>query len=170
MPQHAERNGETERCPGCSAEVPKSDGPTHAYIGASPGCWAIFGQVMAREYGEYGYPSVHRLTVDAYAAQHPGTSSRRSIQSVAAHLISLHLLLQRGYDADRATQGIRDALVYRSRFVWLEPPAALGALTILDVHGAADLTAHVDRVDRWARAVWEAWAPHHATIQRWAGR
>ena len=73
-------------CAGCGALVPVTDGPTHPYIGASPGCWAIYGEVLAREYGEYAYPPVHRLTVDAYAAQHPGVPSRRSIQSVAIHL------------------------------------------------------------------------------------
>lgn len=26
-------------CPGCGALVPSSDGPTHPYLGASPGCW-----------------------------------------------------------------------------------------------------------------------------------
>ncbi len=30
------------------------------------------------------------MAVDAYAAQHPGTTDRRADHSVAAHLISLH--------------------------------------------------------------------------------
>ena len=78
-----------EACFGCGALVPKKNGPTHQYIGASPGCWEIFGEVLAKEYEEYDYPPVHRLTVDAYAAQHPGTPSKKSIQSVAIHVIGL---------------------------------------------------------------------------------
>src|SRR5687768_12382269 len=88
-------------CAGCGALVPDSDGPTHAYIGASPGCWAVFGEVTAREYGDYRYASTHRFTVDVYAAQHPGPPERRSIQSVAVHLISLHLALEKGMASER---------------------------------------------------------------------
>src|ERR687896_852498 len=124
-------------CFGCGALVPEIDGPTHPYIGASPGCWAIYGEVLAKE---YAYPPVHRLTVDAYAAQHPGVPGRRSIQSVAVHLISLYLILERGYEPERATAAIREALESRSEnFVWLDPPASLGGITVLDVREAEDL-------------------------------
>ena len=37
----------TEPCVGCGAQVPKKQGPTHEYIGASPGCWELFGQLLA---------------------------------------------------------------------------------------------------------------------------
>ena len=79
------------RCPGCGALVPDVPGLPHPYIGASAGCWEIFGQILAKEYGDYGYPiTTHQLTVDAYAVQHPGQPERRSIQSVNSHLISLY--------------------------------------------------------------------------------
>src|SRR5204863_8366917 len=103
----------TTPCHGCGAIVPDADGPTHAYLGASAGCWAVYGEVLAREYGEYRYPSVHRLTVDTYSVQHPGTPSRRSIQSVAVHLVSLHLVLERCFCSEKATAGIRRALGHR---------------------------------------------------------
>ena len=83
-------------CAGCGAIVPNTDGPTHRYIGASPGCWQRYGQLLAREYGEYAYPDEHRLTVDAYAVQHPGVPGKQSSQSVAVHLMSLCLVLERG--------------------------------------------------------------------------
>ncbi len=164
------RAGEAPQpCTGCGAPVRVTDGPTHPYIGASPGCWAIYGEVLAREYGEYAYPPVHRLTVDAYAAQHPGVPSRRSIQSVAVHLIGLHLTLERGYEPERATAAIRDVLARAQDFVWLEPPASRGAVTVVDVVEARDLAEHTERVEAWAGSIWEAWKPHHDTIRRWAG-
>jgi len=140
----------TERCAGCGATVPRSDGPTHEYIGASPGCWAIFTQL-----------GTNQLIVDAYAAQHPGTPSRRSIQSVAVHLISLLMQLEHGADPARARDAIRAALAIAYRFVWLDPPAWDNALTIVDVRDAAGARA-------WAESVWRAWAPHHDTVRAWA--
>ncbi|MFO7697797.1 MAG: DUF5946 family protein [Anaerolineae bacterium] len=161
-------NARTVRCPGCGALVPDHDGATHPYIGASAGCWALFGEVMAREYGEYRYPAVHALTVDTYAAQHPGTPSRRSIQSVALHLMGLHLALERGYDAQRVIAERQRALRGGATYTLLEPPAEMGPLTILDVHAARDLAEHESVVRRWAASVWAAWAPHHAQIREWA--
>ena len=147
-------NAETEACAGCGAMVPRSDGPTHEYIGASPGCWAIFGEVSARG------SAVDQLRVDAYAAQHPGVPSRRSIQSVAVHLISLCLQLEHGATPARAREAIIAALAMAYRFVWLDPPSFEGALTILDVAAGADVRA-------WAESVWRAWAPHHDTVRAW---
>lgn len=70
---------ETVSCIGCGAAVPSTDGPTHAYIGASPGCWACYGQVLTKEYSDYRFAPVHRLTVDTYAVQHPGKPERRAM-------------------------------------------------------------------------------------------
>jgi len=155
-------------CPGCHALVADVEGATHPYIGASAGCWAIFGQILAKEYGEYYYPAVHRVTVDAYAAQHPGTPSRRSIQSVAIHLLSLHLILERGFPSPQATEAIRKALEHAERFVWLDPPPSLGTITVLDVRKARDIAEHERLVWQWARSVWAAWSSHHETIRQWA--
>lgn len=161
-------SGGTIRCPGCGLRVADSDGPTHPYIGAAPGCWALYGEVLAREYGELRYPEVHRLTVDAYAAQHPGVPSRRSIQSVAVHLVSLHLVLERGFDGRRATEAIRRVLAARPRLAWLDPPPRLGGSTVADVLGADTPADHERRVRLWADDVWAAWVPHHATVRGWA--
>ena len=148
-------NGETERCVGCGAIVPRSDGPTHEYIGASPGCWTLFGEMTTR-----AMPT-HQLLVDAYAAQHPGVPSRRSIQSVGAHLISLCAQLEHGATPARAREAIIGALGIAYRFVWLEPPSWSDVLTIVDVGAGADVHA-------WAESVWRAWSAHHATVRGWA--
>jgi hypothetical protein len=156
-------------CIGCGALVPDIDGPTHRYIGASPGCWAIFGEVVAREFSDYRYARVHLLTVDAYALQHSGTPSPQSIQSVAIHLISLYLAFERGYDLQRATKAMQRAATRKPHFRWLDPPASPGDITVMDIYQARGPDEHVQRVEGWARAVWNAWEPHHETVRRWAG-
>jgi hypothetical protein len=160
---------ELKPCFGCGALFPAVDGPIHPYLGASAGCWAVYGEVLAREYGEYRYPAVHRLTVDTYSVQHLGIPSRRSIQSVAVHLVSLWLILECRFSSEKATAGIRAALGHRHEFVWLAPPSRLGDLTILDVCNATDFVKHKAVVKRWAESVWQAWSPHHETVRRWAG-
>ena len=158
----------TERCPGCGALVPKIDGPVHPYLEAAPGCWALYGEVLAREYGGYGYPAIHHLTVATYAAQHPGGSSRMAARSLAAHLAGLHLMLDRGYDFAQAADVISTLLCAKSLPAELVPPPSPGPITIRDVSVAADLGSHVDLVNRWAESTWAAWSARHATIHRWA--
>ena len=138
--------------------MPDADGPTHAYIGASPGCWAIFGEVTARAYGDYRYESAHRFMVDAYAAQHPGVPERRKLGSVAVRLISLHLALEKGMTSDQTMKAMRRAADRSAAFVWLDPPASLSQITVLDMLEAKDPAEHKERVERWAKSVWEAWA------------
>ena len=62
---------------------------------------------------------------------------------------------------------MRRALRLRDEFTWLEPPADLGELTILDVAKARDSAEHADAVKRWASSVWRAWTPYHTTILEW---
>lgn len=147
---------------------PESDGPTHPYIGASPGCWSLYGDILAKEYGEYRYPEVHRLTVDAYAVQHPGSPSPQAIQSVGGHLIRLHLILEMGLSAQQATKALQRAVANSKQFVWLAPPALPGTVTVVDVAKAQSLAEHIDLVGQWARAVWAAWSVHHTTVRHWA--
>jgi hypothetical protein len=156
-----------ETCFGCGARVPKKNGPTHQYIGASPGCWEIFTELLAKENDEYDYPPVNRLTVYAYAAQHPGSHSEKSIQSVAIHLIGLHLMLDLNYEAHHATQILGQAAESSHDFHWLEPPESLGSVTILDVEGAENIKDFTDRVHIWAHTVWQAWQTHHDQIRAW---
>jgi hypothetical protein len=155
------------RCPGCGAALPVLDGPTHRYLESSAACWAMYGEVLAREYEHCEYFAVHALTVDAYAVQHPGRPSPQTIQSVAVHLISLCLMLEHGVAIERALDARRAALAVEPQYVWLEPPASLGALTIADVHPATSASDHARRVREWANGAWAAWRPHHATIARW---
>ncbi|MEA2573500.1 MAG: hypothetical protein QOH93_798 [Chloroflexia bacterium] len=161
-------------CVGCGALVPDIDGPTHRYIGASPGCWQAYGELLARGYGgpgvNPGFGPVHRLAVDSYAAQHPGVPGKQSSQSVAAHLFVLCVVLERGVDPSFATTAIIQFVEKNKArgLAWMEPPPSLGDLTVLDVLSAGSTQDHNSRVMRWAASVWEAWKPHHATVRAWA--
>lgn len=155
-------------CPGCGVLLDAQDGPGHAYIESSPACWALYGTVLAREYENPAAMGVHRLTVDTYAVQHPGQPSRRAIQSVAVHLVALHLLFERGFPPPRVTAALQ-RLVESGTFTWLPPPGSRGELTVAYVAEAGSLDEHVRRVQAWARSAWDAWAEHHPQVRAWAG-
>jgi hypothetical protein len=153
-------------CPGCGLELPDSGDPGHAYLRASPACWALFGEVLAREYLDPAYFAVHQLTVDAYAAQHPGTGEPRAIRSTALHLMTLCLFLERGRDP-REGPKLHKRLVRSVREEPLEVPAPIGTLTVATVREAAGPSEHEAAVRAWAADVWLAWAPHHPTVRGW---
>lgn len=156
-----------EKCMGCGGQFPKIDGPVHRYMESSPGCWAAFGEVLAREYSDPTYFEVHRLSVDTYAVQHPGSPSRQSIQSVGLHLIRLSLFLEHGLLNENANAVMINAGKYKHSFIWLEPPDSLGLLTVADVVNARTVDEHKVSVRAWAQCAWEAWLPHHETVRTW---
>src|SRR5579864_3541852 len=114
-------------CPGCGVLLPGPIGKPHPYLGASSACWAVYEEILAKEYGEYGYPDVHRLTVDTYAVQHPGVPGQKSSQSVWVHLAGIHVVLESGANRPAATRVIGTILSRRSQFEWLEPPQRNGS-------------------------------------------
>ncbi len=155
------------RCIGCGGLVPSIDGPVHRYIGSSPGCWAIYGEVLAREYSDPALMMVHRQTVDAYAAQHPGHPSPQSIRSVGIHLVRICLMVERGLDDEAAARAMPVILESKETFHWLVPPANIGAITAVDVWKTESRKDHVEAVRKWAGSVWQAWTPHHDQVRRW---
>jgi hypothetical protein len=155
------------RCLGCGALVPDIDGSTHEYMLSAPGCWAIFNEIAVQQF-EIASFDLRRMTVDAYAVQHPGTTDRRAIQSVAVHLISLYFMLERGLTPTEATDKMRHALTDKSRFVWLQPPSSMREITVVDVVTITDPAEHEAIVKRWAHSAWEAWRAHHDQIRKWA--
>ena len=158
-----------EICGDCGVALPFRPGPTHPYLGASQSCWAMFGDVLAREYSDPLYMPAHRLTVDAYAAQHPGKPERRSIQSVWVHLASLYLTLERRLDHGFARRVIAAMTEDAHLLEWLDPPSHYRS-TVADVIAAEDAEAHGKAVHRWAEDVWSAWAEHHEAVRSAAER
>ena len=155
-----------EHCPDCGVALPAVMTGGHAYLGASPSCWAAYGELLAREYQDPAYFAAHRLTVDAYCAQHPGRPERRAIQSINVHLAGLCVTIEHGARTDDARQVIARLVAQQAaRFVWLDPPPDLGEVRVTDVLRAEDASAHHRATRRWAEAVWQAWAPHHRHVR-----
>ncbi len=106
------------------------------------------------------------LAVDVYMAQHPGVPGRQASQSVWVHLVGLCLVLEHGFDALMSARAKARLAAPNARFDWLEPPANLGRMTVLDVLAAYRAAEHAAAVRAWADAVWEAWRPHQERIRR----
>ena len=180
-------------CPGCGALFPDFEGPTHRYIGASAGCWALFNRTATDggmdDTGLVAQSKIPEITVripaqgesplldaplgdalfgDAYGVQHHGGESPQAIQSVAVHLLNLYGIL-----SGRTTQPrwpISRALRTRGVFRKLEPPVPGSALTIRHLFPGGGVAAPVTR-GQYIVSVFEAWmALHHTTVEQWYER
>ncbi len=161
------QNNNYIKCYGCKAEVKNVSGPKHAYIGSDAGCWEVFCNVLAKEYTKYNELwQTHRLTVDTYAAQHPGNGDRRAVQSVFIHLTRLYLMLEKGLSGKDANNAMKLITMHKNEFIYLDPlPDFSGTLNILDVAKAGNLDEHRQIVEKWAISVWNAWGVHHYKIK-----
>ncbi len=152
-------------CPGCGALVPDTAGPTHAYIGASPGCWATWGELQARSFASPAIAAVQPLAVDVYAVQHPGLPERRAIQSVWVHLVSLCLILEHGRSPADGIRAKQQLLAGTRTFARLEPCPPAYAMTVLHIVALTDPVAVPEAIRRWAHVTWEAWREHHVAVR-----
>jgi len=158
-----------QRCPGCGSLLAACDGPVHAYMLSTPACWQAFGALVAREYADPGLMEVHRLTVDAWAVQHPGDGSRRAIQSVGLHLCRLTLQLEHGFSGRRANDAMLRLGRLKAQLPAL-PPRASYRMTVADMGPVSGPDAHAAAVRRWARSTWEDWADQHGFVAEYLAR
>jgi len=156
-----------EPCPGCGARFPDDpDGPRHRYVVSSSGCWAAFGEVLAREFGHPDRFTLHRLTVDTYMAQHPSGDDRRQRQSVVLHLVAIRHALD---GVGPRTLNAATARLAAQHREWPALAAPAGySMTVADLLEATSADEHLERVRAWAAATWDAWRAHHAPIRAWA--
>lgn len=157
-----------KRCFGCGGNFSDTEGPVHAYMLATPGCWSAYGSLLAAEYQDpVRFARVHRLTVDSYAVQHPGDpGDRRAVQSIWLHLISLWMVLRMGADHADATRALQRAS--HRRFDAAVPYPRDFAITLEDMIAAGD-DNYVSGAERWAEASLQGWAHLHEAIARLAG-
>jgi hypothetical protein len=159
------RDGPPERivsCVGCGGLVPDEDGPVHRYMTASPGCWRIYTELAAA-----GMPPSHRsgMTVDAYAATHPGVPRPQSTPSVWIHLITLCFVLERGWPTDQAVRLRRLAADAFAGWPWLERPTSMGDVTVVGIVDATSPEMASELVGRWIEGAWAAWSVHHPAVR-----
>ena len=157
----------TSTCWGCGRTADEAAGPTPEEHSASAGCWASNGQVLARSYTDSGYRAVHQMVLDAYAAQQADGTSRRELQSVGLCLMTLCLFVEDGVDPAQGPALHKQIVAHRPDAAWLAPPIQPGPMVVADVLSARDIDEHCRLVREGGRQVWQAWAPHHATIHAW---
>jgi hypothetical protein len=157
------------QCPECNATIPEIEGVTHAYLPAPPGCWARFNEVLAKEFSQPEYFKAHRLTVDAYCAQHASGNDRRQVQSVVVHLVALYLNFEMRYSNERIAQ-VMDVIIrqHKHQFPKLSKPSFMDTLNIAHVVAATSAAEHYALAENWARDVWQAWNSEHDRIAKLA--
>ena len=182
------RHSALSPCPGCGALFPPYDGPTHRYLGASAGCWALFnwsvvsgGTDVTGLIAQSRIPdslaavpergdalSLDSLWGDAYGVQHHGDNSSQAIQSVAAHLLDLHGIIT-GHTT-RPGWALGRAVRTRGVFHKLAPPPLGSALTYRHLFHGGGVVTPVTR-SQYAVSVYEAWmALHRSTVEQWYER
>jgi hypothetical protein len=157
-----------ETCCGCGVALPFQDGPTHPYMLGSAACWRGYGELLAAQYSDPGRMRFHQVIVDAYAAQHPDGDDPRAVQSVAIHLMTLALFLERDVDPALGTR-LHGQMLARPVFHRLEKPDGdpTGALTFRHVPVDGDVDLARDRTYEWARLVWDSWGRSQDVVRGW---
>jgi len=182
------RNSPLSPCPGCGALFPEHDGPTHRYIGASAGCWALFSRAVANGGADVNElveqsgvpdsrvslpahndaPLIESLWGDAYGVQHHGGNSPQAVQSVAVHLLDLYGIISG--KTTRPGWAIERALRVRGVFQKLSPPALGSALTFRHLFPGGGVGTPVTR-SQYVVSVYEAWmALHRSILEHWYER
>lgn len=146
----------SERCAGCGLAVP----------GGTAGCQAILDELLARDFSDVAYFRVHRMMVDTYSLQHAERYCA-SAKSLAAHLIGLCDLLERGGSRAVGTDSLRRWLDGTPRLKKPPIPSFRGSLTVADVRAAPDPEAYARAVDRWSRSTWDAYSTLHSVARDW---
>jgi hypothetical protein len=172
-------------CPGCGALFPPFDGPTHRYVGASAGCWALFSWALVSAGTDAvglaaqsripdrpvpvpalsDTPPIDMLCGDAYGVQHHGNDSPQAIQSVAGHLLNIHGIISG--KTTRPRWAIDRALRTRGVFHKLAPPALGSALTFRHFFPGGGVVTPIAR-SQYVVSVYESWmALHRSTVEQW---
>jgi hypothetical protein len=128
------------------------------------GCRGLFEEVIAREFSDFRYGRLHRLTVDVYSLQHP-EQYMRSAKSFAAHLTGMKAALENQNNPGKILEINAVVQKWLSTNPVLSKPAQLpdkrGELKVSYVHSAANADEHLGRILEWANSTWLAWSEHH---------
>ncbi len=154
-----------KHCFSCNSQGTLELGETHKYLLSSPSCWAKYGQILEKEYSNQDYFKAHRLTVDAYALQHPGIKNSQTIQSSIVHLASLHMIFHEKVRHEQAVIEMARLTNYKDQFLWLAPPQNMFAVNVDDILKASTAEEHYLLVRKWALFVYQQWHEHIPYIE-----
>ena len=146
----------SEVCAGCGLST----------AGGTEGCQRLFESIGLREYEDMRFARYHRVVVDVYAMQHPDRYGR-SAKSFAAHLTGLCAWLEDESRAPSVNASVQRWLSGPSPIDRPPLPRSYGAVTIRELVDEADPARYGDRLRRWARSTWDAYAPLHGIAQIW---
>ena len=142
-----------------------SEGPRHAYVPATAGCWEVFGRVQADEMTRFGYPDAHGWVVDAYMASHPGPGDDpRDARSVVMHLLALHARVYQGMESATVRRLVMSPGRVADDVPVLTRPAVPSILTVASMVGARDYADYDARARAWGTAVLESLGDEHDRI------
>lgn len=128
-------------------------------------CREAFDEIIAKEFSDYRFGRVHRLTVDTYSLQHP-EKYMVSAKSYAAHLTGMCCAME--HDSDQELlRLLQKWLSGKKALEKPELPSHVGKLTISHIVDAADGTEHIKLVQEWARDVWGAYSVYHGLAREW---
>lgn len=166
MAETLSETGPFERCPGCGLRRPVVDGPVDPYGGASASCWAAFNEILAGDFAEW-QPMRHRLTVDAYMAQHPCSDTPSGRRSVLTHLVGLCAALERELPSQSIGRLLGSVFPDKSdrEVPALHPVPDLTESTVEHLLSATGADDYDRRTLAWATSVWRAWNEHHAVVR-----
>ncbi|MFQ5605561.1 MAG: DUF5946 family protein [bacterium] len=128
-------------------------------------CHDFFEETVAKEFSDYRFGRIHRLTVDTYSLQHP-QRYMISAKSFAAHLTGMCCAMEFA-DDPHLLKLLQHWLSGKKQ---LQKPPLLenvGSLTISHVVYAATGAEHIRLVREWAENVWQAYAVYHDLAKEW---
>lgn len=150
-------------CPGCGFGG-ESDGPAHAYMSFSAACWARYGEILAREFGQRNYWPAHRVLTDACCGQHSVGGDRRARQSLHIHLAALMLHFDDDATDKTIVKFLRDASKLKT-FSPLSIPPENHMVSIAQVHSAKSAQEHCAAARLYGQDVLDAWKIHHPVFR-----
>jgi len=159
-------------CFSCGAKSLNFEGECHEYMLASPGCYEMFNEVLAREYSDLAYARAHHYTVDAYAVHHPGKADNpKAVRSTGIHLVSLYFLFEKQMKLTQAAELKTAFAAYNKTLelvIPLQKPERFNEVTVFDVWDNERPGKHFEICEHWARSAWNTWAEEHARIVKWS--
>lgn len=151
-------------CPGCRLRMPAQPQLEYGgYYHCSPECWLVYSEVLGSQFSNaVVFGAVHQMTVDAYAVQHAG--GPHPDKSVTIHLAGLLAAFELGVHPMQIPGLLRTIADNTHEWPHFDQPQANGPLDISAIAFADSPLDQIERVQSWAKFVWDSWSSHHEKI------